>query len=91
MILKNPNNQQEINQEPDVTPANLETLKSWIKEQVAANPNGVDVLDLMKARREDKSGERFWQCFTDEMWLDVAKEIEAEYAAMNVDVSEEEV
>lgn len=87
MILKNPNNQPELNQEPDILPEHLETLKSWIKDQVvAAGANGVDVLDLMKARREDKSGERFWQCFTTDMWISVAKEIEAEYA---VAVSEE--
>lgn len=85
MKLINPELKSESIQEPDIIPEHLEILKAWIKEQViAAGANGVDILDLMKARREDKSGEIFWQCFTDEMWLSVAATLAAEYAVMNV-------
>ena len=81
MKLISPELKSESTQEPDIIPEHLEQLKSWVKEQiVAAGASGVDIVDLMRSRREDKSGERFWQCFTDSMWITVGKEIEQEFA-----------
>lgn len=68
--------------EPDITSEHLAILKSYIKAKaIEAGDAGVDVIDLMTARREDKSGELYWQQFTDVMWINTSKELESEWAA----------
>ena len=77
-------------EQPDITQDHLDQLKRFIKKAAQdAGEEGVDVIELMKNRRENKSGAKFWQCLTEQHWLDAGKEIEQEFAIESNNIVEE--
>ena len=72
--------QEAITAEPDIPEGAMASLKAHIAAEVRkAGVNGIELRTIMNRRRNDKSGPRFWQCFTDDMWKQAAAELQSEW------------
>ena len=72
--------------EPDIPEGAMVSLKAHIAAEVRkAGVNGIELRTIMNARRNNKSGPRFWQCFTDQMWAQAASELQTEWDKAEAD------